>query len=71
MPSNEDAQYMLSFDVEKEYYHLDLAPELQKYFGFSFKVGREKYYGYYTVVPFGISMAPNLLCKMLKPFVAK
>ncbi len=71
MPSIEESQYMFSFDVKKGYYHLDLAPEVQKYFGFSFKVGKEEYYGYYTVVPFGISTAPNLFCKMLKPFVAK
>ncbi len=71
LPSIEEANYTFSFDVARGYYHIDLAPEVQELFGFAFKVGREQYYDYYTVVPFGIGMAPNLFCKLLKSRVSK
>ncbi len=71
MPSMLEANYMFSFDVQKGYYHVDLADEVQELFGFLFSVGEEVYFGHYTVLPFGLSTAPYLFSKMLKLLISK
>ncbi len=71
MPAILQSNYMFSFDVQKGYYHVDLAEEIQELFGFSFSVNGEKYFGHYTVMPFGLSIAPFLFTKLLRPFVSK
>ncbi len=50
------ANFMFGFDLEKGYYHVDLSPEVQKFFGFCFKFQNEVYYGYYMICPLGHSI---------------
>ncbi len=71
LPSLEMHEFMFSFDISKGYYHIDLHPEAQKFFGFAFKCGEETYYGYHTVVPFGVNTGPYLFTKLVRLLVKK
>ncbi len=66
LPSLKQNNFMFQFDITKGYYHMDIHPDMQKYFGFCFEHGGQKYYGYYTVIPFGVSSGPLLFTKLLR-----
>ena len=63
--------FMFTFDFMKGYYHVNLHPSIQKYFGFSFNFQGEQYFGHYTVGPFGLSSMPLLFTKLLKPWTKR
>ncbi len=71
LPSLEMHEYMFSFDISKGYYHIDLHPEAQKFFSFAFKCGEETYYGYHTIVPFGVNTGPYLFTKLVRLLIKK
>ena len=61
--------YMFSFDLKSGYHHVEISQEYQTYLGFSWKAsdsGDEIYY-VFTVLPFGLSTAPYVFTKLLKP----
>ncbi len=62
---------MFSFDFHKVYYHIDLDPEVQTYFGFSITYKGQTYYGYHTIAPFGLSTLPYVSTKLMRPWVKK
>ena len=47
-----------------------MAPEHQTYLGFSWKINGRKKYFVFTVLPFGLSTAPMLFTKNLRPLVS-
>ena len=51
--------YMWSFDLKSGYHHIDSAQEQQTFLGFLFYV--------FAVLPFGLSSAPYVFTKVLKP----
>lgn len=57
--------YCLKFDLKSGYHHIDISESFQKYLGFSWN---DKYYCY-TVLPFGLSSAPFIFTKCLRPIV--
>ena len=61
--------FMFSFDLKSGYHHIEIHEKYQIYLGFSwqnYKNGITKYY-MFTVLPFGLSTAPYIFTKMLKP----
>lgn len=59
--------FAYKFDLRKGYYHVETH---QTYLGFSWNLdGTEKFYTY-SVLPFGLSSAPMLFTKLLRPLVS-
>ena len=61
--------YMFSFDLKSGYHHVDILQEHQTFLGFSWRAsdsGDEIFY-VFTVLPFGLSTAPYVFTKLLKP----
>ena len=61
--------YMFSFYLKSGYHHVEISQEYQTYLGFSWKAsdsGDEIFY-VFTVLPFGLSTAPYVFTKLLKP----
>lgn len=57
------------YDILKGYYHIDISLEFRTYLGFSFELKGVVFYAQYTVCPFGLSPAPWLFTKLLRPVV--
>ena len=61
--------YMFSFDLKSGYHHVEIFQHHQTYLGFVWKCPqsqRDKFY-VFTVLPFGLSVAPYVFTKLLKP----
>ncbi len=71
LPALRQSEYMFSFDITKAYYHIDLHPSAWEYFGFAFECGGKTYFGHYTTLPFGLSTAPWIQTKIMRPLVAR
>jgi hypothetical protein len=67
------ARFGIKFDIKKFYYHVDLAPEYQKYFGFSYvlKEGDQPVYFVWKSLPFGYTRAPYIVRHLMKPLISK
>ena len=63
--------FLFKFDLKKGYHHIDIAPEFQLYLGFSWKIDNVCKFFVYTVLPFGLSTAPGVFTKLLRPLVSK
>ena len=61
--------FMIAFDLKSGYHHIDIHPESQKFLGFAWKGPKDRSCLYYvfTVLPFGLSSAPFIFNKCLKP----
>ena len=61
--------YMFSFDLKNGYHHIDIAQEHQTFLGFSWRApdSINKIFYIFTVLPFGLSSAPYVFTKVLKP----
>ena len=57
--------YLYKFDLKSGYFHIDICPSHMTYLGFSWN---SKFYCY-TVLPFGLSSAPYIFSKCLRPMV--
>ena len=57
--------YLYKFDLKSGYFHIDICPSHMTYLGFSWN---SKFYCY-TVLPFGLSSAPYIFTKCLRPMV--
>ena len=64
--------FMFSFDLKSGYHHVDIFKDHQKFLAFSwtYNDGSTKYFQF-TVLPFGLSSAPYIFTKLLKPIVKK
>jgi len=61
--------YMFSFDLRSGYHHIEIFEGHQTYLGFSWRhatTNSTKFY-VFTVLPFGLSSAPHIFTKILKP----
>ena len=60
--------FVFSFDLKSGYHHVDIFPDHRKYLAFSwdFREGHTIYFQF-TVLPFGLSSAPFIFTKLLKP----
>ena len=61
--------YMISFDLKSGYHHIDIHPDYQSFLGFGWKFSENSPMRYFvfTVLPFGLSTAPHIFTKVLKP----
>ena len=62
--------YLFKFDLKSGNHHVEFFPEHRKYLAFSWDFGDSvvKYFQF-TVLPFGLSSAPYLFTKLLKPIL--
>ena len=60
--------FMFTFDLKSGYHHVEIFPEHTKYlsFAWTFSLGRTRFCQF-SVLPFGLSSAPYLFTKLLKP----
>ena len=60
--------FVFSFDLKSGYHHVDIVVEHRKYLAFSwdFGTGNARYFQF-TVLPFGLSSAPFIFTKLLRP----
>ncbi len=61
--------WMFSFDMKSGYHHVPIALEHQKYLGFSWDFGQGSRFFVFCVLPFGLSVAPWLFSKLMRPLV--
>ena len=63
-------KYFTKFDLKSGYHHLDIFSEHQSYLGFSWPNpdGSNRCYRF-TVLPFGLSSAPYIFTKLLRPLI--
>ena len=61
--------YMFSFDLKSGYHHVEIFEGHQTYLGFSWKHSSSNQAKFYVfiVLPFGLSSAPHVFTKILKP----
>ena len=61
--------FMASFDLKSGYHHIDIHTEYQCFLGFAWKFDNSINYRYFMfcVLPFGLSSAPYIFTKTLKP----
>lgn len=62
--------YASKFGLKSGYHHIDIFPPHQSFLGFSwtFPDGSTRFFAY-TVLPFGLSSAPYIFTKLLRPLV--
>ena len=64
--------FMFSFDLRSGYHHIDIFPEHRKFLAFSWKFSEGSLRCFmFSVLPFGLSSAPYIFTKLLKPLVKK
>ena len=63
--------FIISFDLKSGYHHIEIQREYQTLLGFSWKCpdSNTRRYFVFTVLPFGLSTAPHIFTKLLRPFV--
>ena len=61
--------YMFSFDLKRGCHHVDILQEHQTFLRFSWRASdsRNEIFYVFTVLPFGLSTAPYVFTKLLKP----
>ena len=66
----EQNAYMFSFDLKSGYHRIDIFGDHQKYLGFSWRFPNPEIcmsYYVFPVLPFGLSTAPHIFTKVVKP----
>ena len=59
--------WCFKFDLKHGYHHIDLNPNIQKFFGFSWRINGITKYFIFTVLVFGLSPAPRIFTKTIRP----
>ena len=66
----EKGSHFTKFDLKSGYHHLDVFPDHQPFLGFSWVMSDgEPSFFMFTVLPFGLSSAPYIFTKLLRPLV--
>ena len=64
--------FLFSFDLKSGYHHVDIFPDHRKYLSFAWTFPSDcTRFFQFSVLPFGLSSAPYLFTKLLKPLVTK
>jgi len=66
----EPGGFLFKFDLRKGYHHIDILPDHQLFLGFSWLKDEREVFYVFTVLPFGLSPAPAVFTKVLRPLVA-
>lgn len=62
--------FLFNFDLSKGYHHADIFAEHLIYLGFSWKRSNKESFYVFTVLTFGLSSAPGVFTKLLRPLVS-
>ena len=62
--------FVFNFDLKKGYYHVDIFPDHQMFLGFSWKIENKEKFFIFTVLQFGLSSAPALFTRLLRPLIS-
>ncbi len=65
----EKGDFMFTFDLKYGYHHIDIIPDHTKYLSFAWSSGNHTTYYSFLVLPFGLSSAPYVFTKCLRPLV--
>ena len=65
----QQGDYMFSFDLKSGYHHIDIFEEHCKYLCFSWELDGKVRYFSFRVLPFGLSTAPYIFTKTMRPLV--
>jgi len=65
----EDQGFLFKFDLKSGYYHIDIFESHQTYLGFSWEFEGITRYFIFTVLPFGLSTAPFIFTKTVRPLI--
>ena len=60
---------LFSFDLKSGYHHVEIDPQYHKYLDFSWSIDGVQRYFQFTVLPFGLSSAPWIFTKIMKPLL--
>ncbi|XP_038069141.1 uncharacterized protein LOC119738351 isoform X1 [Patiria miniata] len=63
--------FMFQFDLKSGYHHISIRTEHQQYLGFSWFYKGAFTFFKFTVLPFGLSAAPYVFTKVVRPLVQK
>lgn len=66
----EPGGFLFKFDLRKGYHHIDIFPDHQTFLGFSWVRERIEVFYVFTVLPFGLSTAPAVFTKVLRPLIS-
>ena len=61
--------YLFKFDLKNGYHHVDIYHSHQTYLGFSWEFNGITKYFVFTVLPFGLTSAPFVFTKIVRPLV--
>ena len=61
--------WFFTFDLFNGYHHIDIGVEHRKYLGFSELEGKDRFFTFASL-PFGLSTAPYVFTKVMKPLVS-
>jgi len=62
-------KYMVNFDLQSGYHHINIHLQHQKYLGFSWIVDEKEKYYIFSVLPFGLSSAGHIFTKVVRVLV--
>lgn len=65
----QQGDFMFSFDLKSGYHHFDIFKEHCKYLSFSWEIRKVVKYFSFQVLPFGLSTAPYIFTKCIRPLV--
>ncbi len=63
--------FMYKFDLKSGYHHVDIHPRHQTFLGFQWEFDGIVKYFKFTALPFGLSSAPFIFTKVVRPLVKK
>jgi len=64
-----DQGFLFKFDLKSGYYHIDIFEPHQTYLGFSWNFEGKTRYFIFSVLPFGLSTAPFIFTKTVRPLI--
>lgn len=65
-----EGYYLYTFDIKSAYHHVEIFPIHRTYLGFQWHYKGKMTYFVFNVLPFGLSTAPYVFTKLLKPVVS-
>jgi hypothetical protein len=65
------SQFLFTFDIKSAYHHVEIFEEHRQFLGFSWVLDNQQRFFVFNVLPFGLSTAPYLFNKLLRPLVVK
>ena len=68
-----EASFGIKFDLKKFYHEIDISPQFQTYFGFTYVMedGKAPEYFVWQTLPYGYTRAPYIARHLMKPLIGK